>query len=63
MGTCMSPISKEITLAKEWLEFAEELVFSCSILSAEAIERDILESDIPSLRVLQAAYITCILLN
>lgn len=63
MGACISPISQEIILGKEWLDFVEELVFSHSILSAEAIERDVSESDILPLSVLQAAYVTCILLN
>jgi hypothetical protein len=38
-------------------------VFPCSILSLEPVEREISENDIPPLMMLQAGYITCILLN
>lgn len=63
IGACMSPIPQEINSGKRWLDFTEELVFSHPLLSAEAIESDVSESDMPPLRVLQAAYVTCILLN
>ena len=63
MGARMLPISQEVKLAEEWLEFEGELVFSCSILSVEPVERDISEIDILPLMILQAGYITCIILN
>jgi len=59
----MSPVCQDVALGREWLEFAEELVFSHSILSVEAVEREGLKSEDSSLEVLQAAYVTCILLN
>jgi hypothetical protein len=63
MGACMSTISEEVVWGKEWLEFAEEIVFSCDILSADTFESEVSNADIPPLKVMQAAYITCILLN
>ncbi|KAH8799885.1 fungal-specific transcription factor domain-containing protein [Hyaloscypha sp. PMI_1271] len=63
IGACMSPKDEEVGLAKEWLEFGEEIVFSSALLSAEPVERATSETDIPPLRIIQAAYITCILLN
>lgn len=63
IGACMSPHAGEVSLAKKWLEFGEELVFSSTILSAEPAERDVSETDVPPLKILQAAYIICILLN
>jgi hypothetical protein len=59
----MSPKDDEVALAKEWLEFAEELVFSSALLSAEPVERTASVADAPPLRIIQAAYITCIMLN
>ncbi|PMD33322.1 hypothetical protein L207DRAFT_608000, partial [Hyaloscypha variabilis F] len=63
IGACMSPKDDEVALAKEWLEFAEELVFSSALLSAEPVERTASVADAPPLRIIQAAYITCIMLN
>jgi len=63
IGACMSSIDEEVALAKDWLEFAEELVFSSALLSAEPVERPPSDTDAPPLRIIQAAYITCILLN
>ncbi|KAF4636015.1 hypothetical protein G7Y89_g2063 [Cudoniella acicularis] len=63
IGACMSDSAEEVSRAKEWLEFGEEIVFSSAILSAEPVERAASDIDIPPLRVIQAAYITCILLN
>jgi hypothetical protein len=63
IGACMSPKVEGVDLAKEWLEFGEEIVFSSALLSAEPVERAASDTDIPPLRIIQAAYITCILLN
>jgi hypothetical protein len=63
MGACMSPIADEVNLAKNWLEFGEELVFSSALLSAEPVERPASDINFPPIRIIQAAYITCILLN
>jgi len=63
IGACMSANDEEVALAKEWLEFAEELVFSSALLSAEPVERAVSDNDAPPLKIIQAAYITCILLN
>jgi hypothetical protein len=63
IGACMSPTADEVSLAKEWLEFGEEIVFSSAILSAEPIERAASDVDISPLRFIQPAYIICILLN
>jgi hypothetical protein len=63
IGACMSPIADEVSLAKKWLEFGEEIVFSSAILSAEPVERPASVIGFPPMRIIQAAYITCILLN
>jgi hypothetical protein len=63
MGACMSPIADEVNLAKNWLEFGEELVFSSALLSAEPVERPASDINFPPIRIIQAAYITCLLLN
>ncbi|KAH8591713.1 hypothetical protein B0O99DRAFT_631510 [Bisporella sp. PMI_857] len=63
MGACMSPDPQDVTTAKDWLEFGEEKVFSSAILSGEPVDSSQLDNEPPSLRVLQAAYIICILLN
>jgi len=59
----MSPIADEVNLAKKWLEFGEELVFSSALLSAEPVERPASDINFPPIRIIQAAYITCLLLN
>ncbi|CZR58775.1 uncharacterized protein PAC_08667 [Phialocephala subalpina] len=63
IGAFMSDLAEDVSLAMEWLEFGEEIVFSSAILSAEPVERVASKVDIPPLRVIQAAYMTCILLN
>ncbi|PMD42185.1 hypothetical protein L207DRAFT_527125 [Hyaloscypha variabilis F] len=62
IGAFMSDSDQDVSLAREWLEFGEEIVFSSALLSAEPIER-VTSDDIPPLRVIQAAYIICIVLN
>jgi hypothetical protein len=63
IGAFMSDLAEDVSLAMEWLEFGEEIVFSSAILSAEPVERVASNVDIPPLRVIQAAYMTCIVLN
>lgn len=62
-GAFMSESDADVKLAMEWLEFGEEIVFASAILSAEPVERAPSDVDIPPLRIIQAAYLTCIMLN
>lgn len=63
MGAFMSPDAQDAVLANEWVTFGEENVFSDHIFSAEAVEKSISANDIAPLKMIQAAYIMCILLN
>ncbi len=51
IGAFISDSDQDVSLAREWLEFGEEIVFSSALLSAEPIER-VTSDDIPPLRVI-----------
>ena len=63
IGACMSPLDKDVEDARMWIDFAETFVFSAAILSIDATEREHQETEIEAYKIIQAAYLICLLQN
>ena len=63
LGACMSPSDGDNNQAKVLLDAAETIIFSNPLLSVDLVDRRDVDDSILPLKVMQAAYLICLLQN